>query len=95
MNKFLKYIIYFILGIISYYLLFNKDLIEGACIPNLDIATDYEEFCANWRPELCLQNTDSTLPVNVRSALYNEMERAREMDPNGKCLSQGGSHVNW
>ena len=71
MNKFLKYIIYFILGIISYYLLFNKDLIEGACIPKLDIASDYEDFCAepNWSPGLCLQNTNSTLPVNVGSAL--------------------------
>jgi len=32
MNTIQKYIIYFILGIISYYLLFNKDLVEGVCV---------------------------------------------------------------
>mgnify|MGYP003388166083 CR=1 FL=1 len=38
MDRFLKYIIYFILGIISYYLLFNKDLVEGACVKKSDDA---------------------------------------------------------
>ena len=73
MNKFLKYIIYFILGIISYYLLFNKDLIEGLCVDYIDPEVDRELAMPTGQYLACVDET----PCDDRNK------------PNVECLKSG------
>ena len=65
MDKYCKGIIFFLIGILTYYFLFNNKLIEGACSGPNDCTTLDDTTCAS-RDECSIVGSEDVGDGNIR-----------------------------